>query len=83
MVTAYQGIVQNGQIHFEDDPQLPEGSQVIVVVMGEQQEIPAKKVMTGADILESGLIGIWADREDITDSAEFVEALRRKAERRE
>jgi hypothetical protein len=54
MVTAYQGIVQNGQIRFDGDTELPEGSQVIVVVMGEQQEITAKKVMTGADILESG-----------------------------
>ena len=80
MVTAYQGIVQNGQIRFDDDTKLPEGSQVIVVVMGEQQAIEG---MTGAEILASGLVGIWADREDITDSGEFVEALRRKAERRE
>ena len=82
MVTAYQGIVQNGQIRFDDDTELPEGSQVIVVVVGEQQGIP-KKVLTMGDLLDSPLIGMWADREDITDSAEFARQLRDRASKRE
>jgi len=80
MVTAYQGTVQNGQIHFDDGLELPEGAQVIVVVVREKSLVEG---MTGADILASGLVGMWADRDDIEDSAAFVEALRRQAEQRD
>ena len=40
------------------------------------------QVMTGQDWLESGLIGLWADRKDIGDSLEFAHKLRREAEQR-
>lgn len=80
MVMAYQGTIQNGQIHFDDNPVIPEGTQVIVVVVGEKS--PGEG-MTGADILASGLVGMWANRDDIEDSAAFVETLRRQAEQRE
>jgi hypothetical protein len=36
----------------------------------------------GTDLRDSELIGIWADRTDITDSREFARGLRREAERR-
>lgn len=80
MVVAYQGTVQGGQIRMENDPVLPEGAQVIVVV---QSENPAViRGITGAEILASGLVGLWANRDDIQDSVTFAEELRRKAERR-
>lgn len=79
MVMAYQGTVHNGQITFDGNPELPEGGQVIVVVVGEKSTIEG---MTGADILTSGLVGMWSDRDDIKDSAAFVETLRRQAEQR-
>lgn len=41
---------------------------------------------TGAEVVaywrKHGLIGIWADRDDIGDSAEYARALRRQAETR-
>ena len=37
---------------------------------------------TAADLLASGLFGIWKDRTDITDSIEFARDLRRRAEHR-
>jgi hypothetical protein len=79
MVTAYQGTVQNGQIHFDDIPDFPEGAQVIVVVVGEGQQ---QKALTMGDLLESPLIGMWADRDDIVDSAEFARQLRERAAKR-
>ena len=39
-------------------------------------------VRTGTDLRGSELIGIWADRTDITDSRDFARGLRREAERR-
>jgi hypothetical protein len=79
MVTAYQGTVKGGQIHFDDTPDLPEGAQVIVVLISEGQ----KRALTLGDLLDSPLIGMWADREDITESAEFARHLREQAQRRE
>jgi hypothetical protein len=38
--------------------------------------------MTARDLLQSELVGIWADREDIKDSLAFARQLCRRAERR-
>ncbi len=81
MVTAYQGLVERGSIQLEEGRMLPDGTRVIVVVM--QPDEPAVgQGISGAEILESDLVGLWADREDITDSVAYAEELRRKAERR-
>ena len=82
MVAAYQGTVQNGQIHFEEQPDLEEGAQVIVVVVGEDHSSAERKSGTLGDMLKSPAIGMWADREDITDSAEYARHLREKASQR-
>lgn len=37
---------------------------------------------TAADLLASGLFGIWRDRPDIIDGIEFARELRRRAEQR-
>ncbi len=38
--------------------------------------------MTAADLLQSGLVGMWADRTDIGDSREFARRLREQAQAR-
>jgi len=38
--------------------------------------------LTARDLLQSGLVGLWADREDIGDNQEFARRLRREAEQR-
>jgi len=40
------------------------------------------KPMTGKDLLKSGMVGIWAKRKDIGDSAEYARKLRAQAETR-
>ena len=37
---------------------------------------------TAADLLNSGLVGMWKDREDIGDSLEFARKLRKEGETR-
>jgi len=37
---------------------------------------------TGADLLASGLFGLWKDRTDIADSVAFARRLRQEAESR-
>jgi hypothetical protein len=79
---AYQGIVKNGTIHLGRGRVLPEGAQVIVVVM--QDPAPDEvRGITGAELLASGLVGLWADREDIADGGAYARELRRKAGRRD
>jgi hypothetical protein len=38
--------------------------------------------MTAKDLLESGLVGMWKDRDDIKDSAAYARELREQAQRR-
>ena len=71
----YRGRVQNGRIVLDDDLTLPEGALVEIYALPEG--------ITGAEILNSELMGLWADRDDIGDSVAFAEELRRKAERRD
>jgi hypothetical protein len=40
------------------------------------------KPMTGKDLLNSGVVGIWANRKDIKDSAEYARELRAQAQTR-
>jgi hypothetical protein len=75
---AYRGVVENGEIRLKRGRVLPEGAQVVVVVMQDPSPDEVRGV-TGAELLASGLVGLWADREDIADSAGFARELRRKA----
>jgi hypothetical protein len=43
---------------------------------------PKSPIHTARDLLQSGLVGIWADRSDLGDSREFARRLREQAERR-
>jgi hypothetical protein len=40
------------------------------------------KELTASDLLQSDLVGLWADREDIGDSVQFARKLREQAEHR-
>ena len=50
---------------------------------GRQPSTAERPILTGADLLGSDLIGMWAGRTDITDSLEFARQLRRAAEHRQ
>jgi len=56
-------------------------------VMTEQDPpITAGKPLSGRDLLaaleSAGIIGMWADRNDIGDSSDYARTLRRQAEQR-
>lgn len=50
---------------------------------GEETVPGEKRPLTGVDLLNSDLIGLWADRTDIGDSREFARRLREQAQRRD
>ena len=41
-----------------------------------------RRELTARDLLQSGLVGLWAAREDIGDNHEFARQLRHEAEHR-
>ena len=58
------------------------GEKVDVIIRAKSCEKPELRGVTAADLLNSGLVGLWADRDDIGDSSEFARKLREKAQRR-
>ena len=65
-----------GKTFVPDEPvDFPKGTPLYILV-------GKKRPMTGKDILESGLIGLWKNRTDIGDSVEFARKLREEAQTR-
>ena len=85
MITAFKRKVKvkNGGLVSLRSSKLKPGTTAEVIVRVESSEEKlAKKQITAADLLASGLAGMWADRNDIGDSLEFARDIRKKAESR-
>ena len=84
MITAFkqQVTIKSGGLVSLRSRKLKAGTIAEVIVLVEPAETTVEKSMTGADLLKSGLVGIWAERKDISDSLEFARQLRQKAEKR-
>ena len=80
-VTVQADIPPNRELRVILPDDVPTGPCTVRLVIDEP-EAPAVKRTLG-DLLDSEFFGMWADREDITDSAAFARELRAKAERRE
>ena len=72
-------IPDNHRLLLDVPEDVPPGPAEVVV---RPIEAAASMRGTGADLLASGLLGIWKDRTDIIDSVEFARELRQQAERR-
>lgn len=73
-------IPEDHRLVIQIPPDMPAGPAEVVVtaVLPEEAEHP----WTLGDLLASGLVGMWKDRADITDSVEFARMLRQEAEGR-
>jgi hypothetical protein len=49
---------------------------------GQKPTMEHSRPLTGRDLYNLGLVGLWADREDIGDSVAFARKLRYEAEHR-
>ena len=85
MITAFRQKVtvkRGGVINLRSQSLKP-GDMAEVIVLIENEEKKAKgKIVTAADMLQSDLFGMWANRKDIGDSLEYARSLRRQAELR-
>ena len=80
-VRKHAVVEQDGELIIRDLP-YKKGDRVQVIVLGEEHSAEHKG-MTAAELIQSPLIGLWADRTDIVDSSKFARALREKSQRRE
>ena len=71
-------ITEDGQLQVNVPANLPPGPVEVEI----RAEAPAVQGVTLGELLNSGLVGLWKDREDITDSVEFARELRKRASRR-
>ena len=56
------------------------GSDVQITV--EPIALAGKRALSAADLLNSGLVGIWSERTDVGDSLEFARRLRQQTQTR-
>jgi hypothetical protein len=77
-IRLQQVIAKNGEIYFKNLP-LVEGQEVEVIILLIPKPL-SKKLFTARQLLNSGLIGLWEERSDITDSLSYARELREKAQ---
>jgi hypothetical protein len=88
MITAFRHKVTvrpDGRIEI-DAPELKPGAKAEVIVLVETRKPKRaghRQVITAADLLASGLVGMWSGRKDIGESLEFAQQLRQAAEHRD
>ena len=58
------------------------GQSVEVILLSESPDESEKRPLTASQLLHSGLIGLWQDREEIEDSATYARQLREQTQRR-
>jgi hypothetical protein len=75
-IIVLKGVIADGQLKVVLPSDAPEGKVEVEIRL---PEFPYKPI---GDLLDSEIVGMWADREDIKDSIEFVDELRRRASRR-
>jgi len=79
---VHKVLTKDGEILVEDLP-YKKGDAVEVILLPQHEATKPHKALTVGQVRESGLIGMWKDRDDITDSASFARRLREQAQRRE
>lgn len=68
----------DGVLHLDLRVGVESANQEVQVIV----EPIRQRTMTAADLLESGLVGLWADRTDLGDSHDFARRLREEAQTR-
>jgi hypothetical protein len=80
-IRVHAELQRDGELVLKDLP-WRRGQRVELIVLPESAGDSERKLMTARDLLESGLVGIWKDRDEIGDSSEFARGLREQVQRR-
>ena len=80
-IRIQQTIQKKGELTLRNLP-VEAGQQVEVLLLFTPSEKSNRPRMTARQLLNSGLIGLWKERQDIVDSADYARQLREQAQRR-
>ncbi len=79
MILMERGKIENGQIVLSHPLKLAEGTEVIVQI---EPEVYSNGNTQIDDLLSLPFFGMWADRQEMRDSASWVESERAKWQER-
>jgi len=74
-------VEKDGEISLTGLP-YKKGQRIEMIILPESSNVPEGNYMTVKDLLESGLVGLWKDRDDIKDNAVYARQLREQVQRR-
>lgn len=81
-VRLHRILEKDGELLITDLP-CKKGQPVEIIVLPEPPTLSQPPRLTAKQLLESDVVGLWQDREDITDSAAFARHLREHAQQRQ
>jgi len=73
--------VERGELRTTGSP-CKRGQRVEMILLIEPATEFKRPGLTAGQLLDSGLVGLWKDREDIGDTAAYARQLREQAQRR-
>jgi len=80
-VRLEQVVVEDGEVVITGLP-YKRGQWVEVIVLPQPQKTVLRSRLTVRQLRQSGLIGLWKDRDDIEDSTVYARRLREQAQKR-
>ncbi len=80
-VRVQQVVAKDGEILVRGIP-YKKGQLVEIIVLPQPLKTTPRSHLTVRQLRQSGLIGLWKDRDDIRDSAAYARRLREQAQRR-
>lgn len=80
-VRLEQVVVEDGQMIITGLP-YKRGQWVEVILLPQPQKTVRRSRLTVRQLRQSGLIGLWKDRDDIEDSTVYARHLREQAQQR-
>ncbi len=80
-IRVQQVVTKDGEVLVTGLP-YKKGQFVEIILLPEPLKLFSRVGLTVCRLRQSGLIGLWKDREDIQDSAVYARQLREQAQRR-
>jgi len=81
-MSSIEAIYAGGVFRPLGEVEIAENQRVLLTIETSPVASPAAPIRTAQDLLDSKLVGSWADRDDIQDSQAFARQLRDRAEAR-
>ena len=80
-IRLQQTVQKNGELTIRNLP-VEQGQQVEVLLLYTPSNKPERPHSTARQLLNSELVGLWKDREDIVDNTAYARQLREQAQKR-